>query len=227
VVVHIGLVGLLVLAQWRGLVAWQAAATEGTEATRRGGGGGGGSIHVVALPAYRAPPPPRSELPVAAPTPVPITSPAEVRPPVEPEPAVPAPSADSASAASPGQGGTGSGGGSGSGTGTGRGSGTGPGAGPGTGGGAAAGSGRAVAPEPRQLILPPLDYPKALRGRSVAVTFWVDVRGRVERVELDRPLDDRGFQKKFVEVMRNYRFRPARGPEGQAVPGVTTLTVTF
>jgi TonB family protein len=84
-----------------------------------------------------------------------------------------------------------------------------------------------VPPEPRQLILPPLDYPKAMRGRSVAVTFWVTVQGRVERVELDHTLDDRGFQRKFIEVMRNYRFRPARGPEGQAVPGVTTVTVTF
>jgi TonB family protein len=84
-----------------------------------------------------------------------------------------------------------------------------------------------VPPEPRQLILPPLDYPKAMRGRSVAVTFWVNVDGRVDRTELDRPLDDRGFQKKFVEVMRNYRFRPARGPDGLPVPGVTTVTVTF
>jgi TonB family protein len=84
-----------------------------------------------------------------------------------------------------------------------------------------------VPPEPRQLILPPLDYPRAMRGRTVAVTFWVKVDGRVERVELDQPIDDRGFQKKFLEVMRHYRFRPARGPDGLVVPGVTTVTVTF
>jgi TonB family protein len=66
-----------------------------------------------------------------------------------------------------------------------------------------------------------------MRGRTVAVTFWVNVEGRVEQVSLDQPLDDRGFQKKFVEVMRNYRFRPARGPDGHVVPGVTTVTVTF
>ncbi len=225
--VHVALVGLLVLAQWRGLVAWQAAAAEATDAARRGGGGGGGNIQVVAMPAYRALAAPRSEPSLTAPSPVPVTPPKEVSPPVEPEAVVSAPPADSASPASPGQGGTGSGGGSGSGTGTGHGSGTGPGAGPGTGGGAAAGLGRAVPPEPRQLILPPLDYPGAMRGRTVAVTFWVNVDGRVERVELDQPIDDRGFQKKFVEVMRNYRFRPARGPDGLVVPGVTTVTVTF
>ncbi|HEX9165548.1 MAG TPA: energy transducer TonB [Gemmatimonadales bacterium] len=227
VLLHFVLVGLLVFAQWRGLAAWQEAAREGPDPARRGGGGGGGSIHVVTMPAYRAPQAARSEPPVPPPAPVPVTPPAEVVPPVAPEPVVTAPVVDSSSAASPGRGGTGSGGGAGSGTGTGQGSGTGPGSGSGSGGGVGTGSGRAVPPEPRQLILPPLDYPKAMRGRTVAVTFWVNVEGRVERVVLDQPLDDRGFQKKFVETMRNYRFRPARGPDGQAVPGTTTVTVTF
>jgi TonB family protein len=66
-----------------------------------------------------------------------------------------------------------------------------------------------------------------MRGRSVTVTFWIGTDGRVERVSLDPPIDDRGFQRKFIEVMRNYRFRPARGPDGAVAPGVTTVTVTF
>lgn len=82
-------------------------------------------------------------------------------------------------------------------------------------------------PEPRQVILPPLDYPRSMRGRTVAVTFWVRVDGRVERVELAPEIDDRGFAKKFVEVMRNYRFRPARSADGVAVAGTTTVSVTF
>jgi TonB family protein len=77
------------------------------------------------------------------------------------------------------------------------------------------------------VILPPLDYPKTMRGHTIAVTFWVGTDGRVERVELAPEIEDRGFAKKFAEVMRNYRFRPARSPEGVVIPGTTTVSVTF
>lgn len=77
------------------------------------------------------------------------------------------------------------------------------------------------------MILPPLDYPRDLRGQSVAVTFWVSAQGRVERVALEPEIDDRGFAKKFAEVMRNYKFKPARSAEGVAIAGVTTVTITF
>jgi TonB family protein len=77
------------------------------------------------------------------------------------------------------------------------------------------------------VILPPLDYPRSLRGRTIAVTFWVGTDGRVERVALDPEIEDRGFAKKFAEVMRNYRFRPARSADGVAIAGTTTVSVTF
>ena len=66
------------------------------------------------------------------------------------------------------------------------------------------------------------------RGASFSTDDWVRAirhgvgpDGRVERVELAPEIDDRGFAKKFVEVMRNYRFRPARSADGAAIAGTT------
>lgn len=221
---HAVVLAAFVVAQWRGVEAWQERITAGQPDLARGGGGGGGRLQVVSMPAWRAPAAPAPE-PVAAP---PVRPPEVIPPADEPAP-VPAAVQDTVAAApTPGEG-TGTGGGSGSGTGTGQGAGTGPGSGSGTGGGTGGGEGgaRGVPPEPRQLILPPLDYPRSLRGHRVAVTFLVGSDGRVDRVDLDRDFDDRGFQRKFVEVMRNYRFRPARDAEGKVTAGVTTVTVTF
>jgi len=82
-------------------------------------------------------------------------------------------------------------------------------------------------PFPRQLILPPTDYPRNLRGLTVAVTFWVAADGRVERVALEPKPDDRGFAKRLIEVMMHYRFRPARSADGLPIPGTTTVSVSF
>ncbi|MFZ5623928.1 MAG: TonB family protein, partial [Gemmatimonadota bacterium] len=109
----------------------------------------------------------------------------------------------------------------------GTGGGTGPGTGTGRGLGTGTGGGRAMPPEPRQLILPPLEVPKELRGRSVFVTFHVDADGRVTAVDVNPPISNGGFARRFDEVMRNYRFRPARSAEGVAVPGTTVVTVIF
>ena len=221
---HVILVGLLVFGHWRALLTWAPALQAGDPAVAdRGGGGGGGGIREIVLPAYRPP-----ATPLAAPAIVPPVESPPV-PAVAPPPPTPAVAVDTtaSSSTSPGQGGTGTGGGSGSGTGTGQGSGTGPGQGPGTGPGTGGEGGKGTAPEPRQLILPPLDYPRSLRGRTVLVTFWVNTEGRVERVALAPDMADRGFQRKFVEVMRNYRFRPARSAEGVVIPGTTTVSVTF
>jgi TonB family protein len=75
--------------------------------------------------------------------------------------------------------------------------------------------------------LPPPDPPKSLRGRQVAVTFFVAADGRVERVAMAPGISDGDFARKFDETMRNYRFRPARSPEGASVPGSVTITVSF
>ncbi|MEO8451747.1 MAG: hypothetical protein ABI647_18295 [Gemmatimonadota bacterium] len=193
------------------------------------GGGGGGSVREVAMVALSAPrqpvvPPP---VPVPVPIPVPVTKPVEIvkeTPPVEPPPVArpdttPATGGGSAGGQTSGPGsGTGTGGGNGSGNGPGNGSGNGPGGGEG---------GRARPPEPRQVIMPPPDVPKSIRGMTVAVTFLVAVDGRVDNVRFEPDLPDHGFAKKLEEVMRGYRFRPARGPDGLPIAGTTTVSVSF
>lgn len=228
ILLHGALLGGLLFSRWQELLTWEEIVPGSTSDRREGGGGGGGGIQVVTLPAWRAPVPQVTPALPAAPVPPPE---AEATP--EPEPTPPVAATDSVEADSaqagrtPGLGGTGTGGGLGSGTGTGRGSGSGPGSGTGSGGGTAGAGSGAMPPEPRQLILPPLDYPEGLRGRSIAVTFWVNTDGRVERVALEPEIEDRGFQRKFVSVMRSYRFRPARSAEGSPIPGKTTITITF
>lgn len=197
-----------------------------------GGGGGGRAVQVVALgpPAPARPPVEAVPQPVPRPVPPPVPAPAVEEAPELPP--VPAPAADTLvqqadSGAGRGTGrgtgeGTGRGSGSGSGSGSGTGSGTGAGRGPGGGGG-----GTARPPEPRQLILPPPDIPGSLRGTTITVTFRVAADGRVTDVALDPVPQDRGFARKLEDVMRSYRFRPARSPEGLPVPGTTTVSLTF
>lgn len=230
ILLHLLLIGAVVVANWREVLSWTPVTELGDRSKERGGGGGGGgSIREVALPPLEKPAAPQVEAakPPPLPPPEPVAEPeptVTIPPPAEPVMAVTA--VDSAGK-SAGQGGPGTGGGKGTGTGTGQGSGTGPGSGSGRGPGTGGEGGRGVPPEPRQVILPPLDYPRDLRGQSVAVTFWVSAQGRVERVALEPEIDDRGFAKKFAEVMRNYRFKPARSADGIAIAGVTTVTITF
>ena len=159
---------------------------------------------------------------------VPVLTPDKVTPPVESPPPPDTLPHQAAAVPTPG-----TGGGSGGGTGTGSGPGTGPGSGPGTGGGsgtvAPVDSSRRAGrpPEPRQLILPPFDYPAVMRGRTIAVTFFVLADGRVDRVVFSEEIPDRGYAKKLENTLRAYRFRPARSPEGTPVPGVTTVSISF
>ena len=229
VLLHALFIGAIVLANWREVLSWSPVTQMGDPAATKGGGGGGGSIREVALPALERPAAPPALVPPPPPPPQPTPEPTPVvvePPPPEPVVAVTA-AADSAPKVSTGQGGPGSGGGKGTGTGPGQGSGTGPGSGSGSGPGTGGDAGRGIPPEPRQLILPPLDYPRSMRGRTIAVTFWVGSDGRVERVALDPQIDDGGFARKFSDVMRQYRFRPARSPAGATIPGTTTVSVTF
>ena len=111
--------------------------------------------------------------------------------------------------------------------GRGRGSGRGRGRGPvpGTGGGGQGGTVRP--PELRDLAFPFDTPPKELRGASLAVTFWVRVDGQVERYEVEPAISDRDYARKFDEVIRAFRFTPARAPDGSAVAGTTTVTFTL
>lgn len=226
-ILHAGLLALLVLGGDR---IWHATRTPGPLllSTRPAGGGGGNRVAYITLPSF---PEPRVSTPPKAP-PRPAR-PRAVTPPVEaePVPSLPAdtvsvalsadtvaqPSPDSDAAAVSGVGKLGEGQGPATGVGHGAGSGSGPGG----------GGGNARPPEPRDMAFPFDNPPKELRGVSLNVTFWVRVDGQVERYTVEPEIKDRDYAKKFDEVMRAFRFTPARAPSGRAVAGRTMITITL
>jgi protein TonB len=203
-----------------------------TDPSESGGGGGGGRTYIVSLPApapaERAPevvrrPKPPVRVPVVAPP---------LLPPIETPAPKPADTVARAPADSAGTTGTGGGsqGGAGTGKGPGSGAGTGPGSGPGRGGGTGGGTGTgslARGPEPRQLILPPFEFPKSMRGMTIQVTFVVESDGRVSDVVFVPEVPDRGYGKQLEKTMKSYLFRPARSDEGLPVKGATVVHITF
>ena len=92
---------------------------------------------------------------------------------------------------------------------------------------AGAAGGTTRPPELRDLAFPFDEPPKQLRGASLNVTFWVRVDGRVERYEVNPEISDRDYARKFDEVIRSFRFTPARAPDGTRVAGTTTVTFTL
>ena len=82
-------------------------------------------------------------------------------------------------------------------------------------------------PEPRDMAFPFDKPPKELRGVSLNVTFWVRVDGAVERYVVEPEIKDRDYAKKFDEVMRAFRFTPARAPDGTRVAGTTRISFTL
>jgi len=201
---------------------WNASERPGLSG-RSAGGGGGPQVSLIQLPSPPAAPP--APVPtVAAPVKMPATIPAPeapvVTPPVDTTPQPPVAGET-----------TGTGGGTGGGSGGGAGPGTGPGTGP---GGSATGAtptdssrGGARPPEPRQVILPPFDYPRSMRGVSIDINFFVLADGRVDHVVFVPEIPDRAYANKMEDAMRSYRFRPARSAEGQAVPGIAIVKVSF
>jgi hypothetical protein len=87
--------------------------------------------------------------------------------------------------------------------------------------------GRIRPPELRDLAFPFDTPPKEMRGAALAVTFWVRVDGQVERYEVAPEIADRDYARKFDEVIRAFRFTPARAPDGTTVAGTTTVTFTL
>jgi protein TonB len=235
---------IIALAVRSGERLWSRTLAPGDPALAAGGGGGGGGgggprVAYIILPPPTAPkmprmtpvtsppPPPTKTEPLAAPPPT-RCGPAPPPPPApidtQPTPAVASAPTNGMAGTSPGAG-PGAGGGTGGGEGPGIGSDRGPGAGPGNGGGGAGGSVRP--PELRDLAFPFDTPPKELRGASLAVTFWVRVDGRVDRYEVAPEIADRDYARKFDEVIRAFRFTPARAPDGTTVAGTTTVTFTL
>jgi outer membrane biosynthesis protein TonB len=55
----------------------------------------------------------------------------------------------------------------------------------------------------------------------------VRVDGQVERYQVEPAIGDREYARKFDEVIRAFRFTPARAPDGTKVAGTTTVTFTL
>jgi protein TonB len=232
---HAALLALVVL---QGDRLWKRNLPPGTPALflyQGGGGGGGGNrMAYITLPS----PPERQPRPPAPPPPPKVEPPAEISPPVEeaevvpPTPApvdtTPAIAAVDSGAQSRAMGSDpGDGSGAGGGTGGGEGPGGGPGSGEGSGPGVGGGGGVVRPPELRDLAFPFETPPKELRGASLDVVFWVRVDGRVERYEVQPAINDRDYARKFDEVIRAFRFTPARAPDGTRVAGTTRVTFTL
>lgn len=225
---------LLAFVVMQGDRLWKRTLAPGTPSLflmQGGGGGGGNRMAYITLPSTPRPAPP----PAVAVQP-PETPPEEIPPP-EPEVEVPQPvvqppldsapraaTADTATGSpdATGTGGVG-GGGRGAGTGPGTGTGKGDGSGPGMGGG----GGVVRPPELRDLAFPFESPPKELRGASLDVTFWVRGDGRVERYEVRPAIADQDYARKFDEVIRAFRFTPARAPDGSRIAGTTRVTFTL
>jgi hypothetical protein len=205
---------------------WSGTFAPGDAALRGGGSprgrGGGNRVAYITLPSLpepaptvaKAPPPVRTPkaVAVALPDPVPTAPPAaEV---ADTGPAKPGAAAVGSSA--PGNGVGPPAGGAG-----------GAGQGQGSGADSGSGGGRAQPPEPRDMAFPFDNPPKELRGASLSVTFWVRMDGRVERYEVVPEIKDRDYARKFDEVMRAFRFTPARAPDGTRVAGTTKISFTL
>ncbi len=219
---------LLAIILTQGPRLWRRTPAPGAPALIRldgGGGGGNRAAYITVPPAPAAPPRMPEPVPPPEPTPPVVETPEPFvvadRPP--PPDSAPAPAASAPGTAS-GEG-PGTGGGTGGGQGGGVGPGTGGGVGEGAGGGGEGGTFRP--PELRDLAFPFDNPPKELRGASLNVTFWVRVDGRVERYEVVPAIADRDYARKFDEVIRAFRFSPARAPDGTRVPGTTTVTFTL
>jgi hypothetical protein len=233
---HAALLALIVV---QGDRLWTRTPSPGTPALflfQGGGGGGGGNREAyitVPSPPERAPAPAVPAPPVKPPPEAiqpPVEEPIVASPPPEPVAVDSTPSVATADIGSPSPAtgtGPGEGPGTGGGAGAGDGAGVGPGAGDGAGPGVGGGGGVVRPPELRDLAFPFETPPKELRGASLDVTFWVRVDGRVERYEVRPAINDRDYARKFDEVIRAFRFSPARAPDGTRIAGTTRVTFTL
>lgn len=238
IAVHVVLILLLITPLFAHAIAPELFPGGGFGPAGGGGGGRGGSggwrpqpIEPEGLRYVRvAPEPPPAETTELSTEAVPPPVPKEEPPPPTPEPPaeeLEAGEARADAAPQPGTGGgtgndgtAGTGPGTGGGTGSGVGTGTGSANGPGTGGGA----GRDYLPTPDFLPLPPEPRPGRVKGRFIEVTFSVNERGEITSLDF-ASTGDRGYDRKFRERLREAKFRPAVGPNGQ--PIAATFPITF
>lgn len=208
-------------------------------AAKRAGGGGGGGAHEV-LPASRGMAPKFSYTQLTPPSVHPMVNPKlAVTPTVlgPPQLNLPNPNAqnygDPLAKITDDSNGPGSGGGIGSGSGGGVGSGNGGGVGPGyeygTGGGyPSAGTGGYGYPS--CLYCPPPQFSdEAVKAKYQGVVYLsviINPDGRATEIHVLKGLG-LGLDEKAVEAVRNWRFKPALGPDGRPSAVSTTVEVQF
>jgi periplasmic protein TonB len=114
--------------------------------------------------------------------------------------------------------GPGSGGGVGSGEGTGRGSSVGP----GTGGG----PGKDYPPTVRDLFIPPMPAPSAVKGFHMKAFFDVDEKGNAKLLGFN-PTRDGDYNKRVAEVLKSMRFRPGVRADGTPMRDTAEIEIIF
>jgi periplasmic protein TonB len=208
-------------------------------AAKRAGGGGGGGAHDV-LPASRGKVPKFNWTQLTPPSVHPVENPKLAVPPTvlgPPQLNLPNPNAqnwgDPLAKLTNDSNGPGSGGGIGSGSGGGVGSGTGGGVGPGYGYGTGGGypsAGTGGYGYPSCLYCPPPQFSdeavKAKYQGVVYLTVVITPEGRATDIHVAKGLG-LGLDEKAVEAVRNWRFKPAVGPDGKPSAVITTVEVQF
>jgi periplasmic protein TonB len=114
--------------------------------------------------------------------------------------------------------GPGTGGGVGSGEGTGRGSSIGP----GTGGG----PGKDYPPTVRDLFIPPMPAPSAVKGFHMKAFFDVDEKGNAKLLGFN-PTRDGDYNKRVAEVLKSMRFRPGVRADGRPMRDTAEIEIIF
>ncbi len=114
--------------------------------------------------------------------------------------------------------GPGSGGGVGSGEGPGRGSGIGP----RTGGG----PGRDYPPTVRDLFIPPMPAPNAVKGFHMKAFFDVDEKGNAKLLGFN-PTRDGDYNRRVADVLKSMRFRPGVHADGTAKRDTAEIEIIF
>jgi periplasmic protein TonB len=127
-------------------------------------------------------------------------------------------SGDGAGNAGPAGAGPGTGGGVGSGEGTGRGSSIGP----GTGGG----PGKDYPPTVRDLFIPPMPAPSAVKGFHMKAFFDVDEKGNAKLLGFN-PTRDGDYNKRVAEVLKSMRFRPGVRADGTPMRDTAEIEIIF
>lgn len=187
-----------------------------------GNNGGGASGERIEFVRVKSDP---TVMPRVNPLTVPPVKPPEPKPPVE-SPVTPAQQvttpvvtpATGAGAAGTVGAGPGSGGGVGSGEGTGRGSSIGP----GTGGG----PGKDYPPTVRDLFIPPMPAPSAVKGFHLKAFFDVDEKGNAKLLGFN-PTRDGDYNRRVAEVLKSMRFRPGVHADGTPKRDTAEIEIIF